>query len=147
MKISTAFTIGAVIAIIFTVFICIAVLPAKKKVTLSGFLLTLHNLFNFTSLLVEKLLKVLYVFVTGFCIAGGFFLLFSKVGYGNSTFGWGLLLLILGPILARIIFESAMVFILILRSTNDINKKIDVIVDDKTVGCDDGDAIRYPIDI
>ena len=79
MSVGLAVLIGAVIALAATVAACILFIPEKKRAGLgSPILVFLHDLCNFKVLLLEKILKVLYIFCTCLCVAGGFFMLFSR---------------------------------------------------------------------
>ena len=56
--------VGLILAIIATVVICILVMPKKKRSSLTGFAATLHDIVNFKSLVIEKILRCLYVFTS-----------------------------------------------------------------------------------
>ncbi len=125
--------LGVVFAIAATVLLAIFVLPEGKRAALPKFFQILHDIFNFKDLLIEKILKILYVFSTMYCVLGGFFMLFSFVrmpdfyGYGYSFrwTGWsGLLFMVLGPIVCRLAYEGLMMFILLVKNTIEINKKL-----------------------
>ena len=61
---------AAVLALIF-------ITPAKKRDSLPPILKVLHDIFNFRFLLIEYILKFLYIFVTAFTVIGGLFTIFS----------------------------------------------------------------------
>jgi len=128
MSVAVAILIGAIIAIAATIYACIAIVPEKKRAGLKGsFLVFVHDLCNFKALLLEKILKVLYIFCTCMCIAGGFFMLFARIkfwGYSQSMALYGVAMLILGPIVMRILFESAMLVILGVKNIIQINQKL-----------------------
>ena len=135
MTLGTAVAIGAIIGLILTVVLCIMVVPEKKRSTLNNkFLVVLHDIFNFKDLLLEKIIKVLYVLTTVACVCIGFFMLFSSNRYydyyygtyigGQSYFLPGLLLMVLGPIVLRITYEFMMLTILLVKNVIDINKKL-----------------------
>lgn len=125
MNQGTAILIGSIFAIAATVLACIFIMPEKKKEELkkSKFLLWLHDLVNFKALLIEKIMKVLYVFSTCACILVGFFMLFAKT-YSKSLAVDGLLLMILGPIVIRIVYEMIMLAIIAVNNIIQINKKM-----------------------
>ena len=119
------------VAIVATILICIMVLPENKRESLPKFFQILQDIFNFKSLLIEKILKVLYTFSTLFCVFVGFFMLFSFnssdiFGYTQTSWagGSGLLLMILGPIVVRLAYEVLMMFILLVKNTIEINNKL-----------------------
>ena len=127
MNIGVAALLGAIAAITCTVLSLIFITPDNKRDSLNKFFVFIHDLFNFKFLLIEKVLKVLYIFSTLFCVGFGFFGLFS----GEET--WGgyrsyalpfFLLLLFGPIITRLIFEGLMMFILLVRNTIEINNKL-----------------------
>ena len=127
MNLSTAMGAGVFFAIIATILLCIFVVPEKKGQALSGFLLVLHDIFNFKNLLLEKIVKVLYVFATCICIFIGFFMIFARNDYyyySESTFLPGILLMILGPIFVRITYELLMMTILLVKNVIAINNKL-----------------------
>lgn len=134
------FTVFSVIsAIAVTILLAILVLPESKRARLNGFGKFLHDLFNFKSLLIEKILKFLYIFATAFTIIYGFLSLFSFVStydyvYVNGNYveveslTWtgytGFLYMILGPIAIRIAYEFIMMFILAVNNIISINNKL-----------------------
>ena len=126
MSITIAYIIGAVLAFIATVLACVLVMPKKRlqEFKENKFLVWLHNIINFKSLLIEKILKVLYVFFTAACVFTGFFMLFSKMGYRTSAAPMGLLVMILGPVLVRLIFEASMLFVINTKNVVEINNKM-----------------------
>lgn len=132
---STLVTVFAVIAAILaigaTVVAFILLLPEKKRPKLNKFLGTVADILNFKHLFVEKILKAIYVFATAFAIIFGFLMLFSFVRYdywGYSGVHWygyqGLIIMIGGPIVIRIVYEILMMFILLVKNTIEINKKL-----------------------
>lgn len=123
--------IGAVLALAAAIVAWIMIVPEKKRPGLNKFFQYIHDLFNFKSLWLEKILKFLYIFETLSCIICGFLLLFSFDSYSGMFYsytrwnGWyGLLLMILGPIAARILFEFMMMIILLVKNTMEINDKL-----------------------
>lgn len=116
---TASFVISLILTIVCTVLILVFITPDKKREGLNPFFKFLHDLFNFRWLLVEKLLKVLYIFATLYAIFGGFFTLFAK-----DMFGAGLLMIILGPIVFRFIFEGLMMFVLVVKNVISINNKL-----------------------
>ena len=86
-----------VLAIVATVLVCIFVMPKKRAGQLSGFLAKLHDIVNFKTLIIEKILKVLYVFTTCFVILGGFLEIFA-----GAPFFACLLAIVVGPFIVRL---------------------------------------------
>lgn len=108
---------GAILAFIFLV-------PESKRAKLKHpFWVFLHNLFNFKSLLLEKILKFCYVFSTLASVVMGFFMLFW-VEWDEWLGYYGFLVLLIAPITIRIMYEGMMMFILLVQNTININNKI-----------------------
>ncbi len=123
--------LGLIFAIVATVLAVIFVMPQSKAPKLNKFLYTIHNIINFKTLLIEKILKILYVFSTCYAILAGFFMLFSWDNSYSSLFGLsgtkynggtGLLFMILGPIVIRLVYESLMMFIIMVNNTIELRK-------------------------
>lgn len=119
--------VALVLAIVGTVLAYIFIMPKSKVKTLNKFWYFVHNVFNFKTLLVEKIFKALYVFLTIYVICAGFFQLFV-------SFLPGLLMLLLGPIVVRIVYEMIMMFVLLVQNTTAIRNKL----------CDDDDDQPAP---
>ena len=139
-------------AIAATVLLAIKVLPAKKDGTFSKKLVQhAHNYFNFKQLYLEKILKILFTFLTITCIIGGVFT--ATLGnfiqfIGNisdalkydvydymSKYIWktlgnnvliGLAITVLGPIALRLVYEMLMMFVLLVKNVIEINGKMKV---------------------
>lgn len=118
-------------AIAATVLLFIFVLPSKKREGLPKLLKVIHDIFNMKDLLLESILKVLYVFSSVACVLWGVFMIFGfqiydsgRYSYTNWMGGYGILVAILGPIVLRIVFEAMMMFILLVKNTIEINKKL-----------------------
>lgn len=122
-----ALIIGAILALAGTILACVFIIPKKKEDELKGFWKWLHGVFNFKHLAIEKIIKFFYILSTLACILVGFFMLFSGFNYGfgfKSYAGYGILIMILGPIVVRIVYELLMMFILLVQNTIDINNKL-----------------------
>lgn len=118
----TILIIPFIFAIIITVLSLILITPIKMRERLNGFFKFFHDLFNFRFLLIEKVLKALYIFVTFYIVIFGFCLLF--IGDYAEERLLALAYIILGPIVWRLIFEAFMMFILLVKNTNEINNKL-----------------------
>ncbi len=128
-----AYIVGSIFALAGTIVVWIMVVPDKKRPGLNKFFQHVHDFFNFKTLWIEKILKFLYILTTLTCIATGFFLLFS-VRESSSFFGLstrseycggdGFLFLTVGPIVVRLVYESIMMFILLVKNSIDINNKL-----------------------
>lgn len=110
--------IGIIAGLVIGILACVLVLPAKSRAGLSPFFQKIHDYVQFKYLWIESIIKVLYIITTCVITLVGFLLLF---GY---TFFLGLLLMVFGIIINRLIYEGILVMILILRNTQQINDKM-----------------------
>lgn len=127
MNPSIAIVLGMVAALTCTILSLILITPEKKRGQLNPFFRFVHDLFNFKFLVIESILKFFYILVTLSCIGIGFFLLFSGYGYRSyyrSMAGYGLLLMIGGPIVFRIAYETVMLAIIAVKNIIQINGKL-----------------------
>ena len=125
--------LAAVFAVVATVLTFIFIVPEKRRAKLNRFGKFLHDTVNFKFLIVEKILQALYILATAYVFVTGFFLLFYvREGYSSyyysipSTWygGYGLLLMIVGPIAVRVGYEFLMMFVLLVKNVIKINNKI-----------------------
>ena len=115
--------ISIVAAFIATILLFILVLPDKKRVNLNGFFKGIADIFNFRTLLIEKIVKFLYTFTTIAAILFGFFMLFMQE-FGRSLALYGLLVMFISPIAIRLMFEITMMAILLVKNVIEINNKL-----------------------
>lgn len=129
----TLIIIGIVLAVAATILICVRVLPKKYDGRLdSKFLQFLHDFFNFKTFYIEALTKFIFVLLTCLCIFVGFLLMFGKFEYygyfgmtfTQSTFLYGLGIMLLGPLVLRVTYEFVMMAILLVQNVIDINRKM-----------------------
>lgn len=127
MPVNAAYILGVLSALAATVLAFIFFLPEKKKANLPDGLKKIVDILDFRTLFLEKIVKAIYLFLTFACICIGLFMLIS-VNYGYYSDYWmggrGLLLMILGPVAIRIVFEITMLFILLVQNVIEINKKL-----------------------
>ena len=128
-SLGTFATIAVILSIAAVVAAFIFIVPQKKreKLNLAGRIA--HDVVNFRFLITEKICQAAYIFFTVFLILAGFFLLFVSVPvnyYGDRKWmgGYGLLLMILGPIVVRLIFEFLMMALLLVKNVISINNKL-----------------------
>ncbi len=110
-------------ALLLTVLAFIFIIPEKRRQKLGGFFSWLHGVFNFKKLLIESIFKFFYVFSTIFIIADSIAMFFWMLGKGENVLP-AVLLLILGPIALRIMYELIMMFILLVNNVIAINNKL-----------------------
>lgn len=124
LSVSSGFaTVAALLAIAATVLAFVFIVPEKRREKLNAFGKFLHDTCNFKYLVVEKLLQALYIFSTALIILNGFFLLFQSV-YGHWLGGYGILLMVVGPIFLRLIYELLMMVVLLVKNVIGINNKL-----------------------
>lgn len=127
MDIEVLFGLAGVAALVLTILAFIYIVPESKFSTLNDFGKFLHNTFNFKYLILEKILKAFYVFSTISVVCVGFFMLFYvDEGYYSDEYygGYGILLMLLGPIAVRIAYEFLMMAILLVKNVIEINGKL-----------------------
>ncbi len=124
----TFFTVlGIITAVAVTVLAFIFILPENKRAKLPKFLKIVSDILNMKQLFIETFFRAVYILSTFACIFVGVFMIFGFESYGRYTHwygGYGLLIAILGPIVVRIMFEGIMMFILLVKNTIEINKKL-----------------------
>ena len=118
---TTMLIIAGVLALVATVLAFIYVVPEKRREKLGAFGKFLHDTCNFKYLMVEKILQALYIFTTAAVIIFGVLMLFrNEYNYwtGDRIWmgGYGLLIIILGPIAIRLSYELMMMAILLLKN-------------------------------
>lgn len=119
--------IATILAIAATVVAFVMIVPERKREKLGRFGKFLHDAVNFKFLIVEKILQALYIFVTAYVILCGFFMLFMapETWTGRHWLGgYGILLMVLGPIAVRLCYELLMMAVLLLKNVISINHKL-----------------------
>lgn len=116
--------IALILALGGTVVSLILITPEKARAKLNAFLRFVHDLFNFKFLFIEKVLQFCYILLTLYVFTSGFFMLFQTTYWGNSLAGQGLLTMILGPVIIRIMYELLMMFVLLIKNVIQINNKL-----------------------
>lgn len=142
LEIFGTFLIAAIIlTLVITIVLAIVVVPDKKRSKLKGFGKFLNDIFNFRGLLIESITRFLYLLTTVAFVVFGFFMLFlvfeQESRFDDSVrtvwYGWiGLIFMIVGPIVTRLVFETAMMFILLVKNVIKINNKLDDILERKS---------------
>ena len=135
--------LALVLALVATILAFVFIVPEKKRAHLNRFGKFLHDTLNFRYLIIEKILQTLYILATAFDILLGFFLLFYVESgynyyYGTTSVwygGYGLLIMFVGPIALRLVYEGLMMGILLIKNVIQINNKLKL----------DGDAKKADI--
>lgn len=130
---SIVLIIAATLTVVATVLLYIFVLPEKKRDSLPKIGQIVHDILHFKSLFIEKIIRFFYVLTTVWCVLTGFLMLFGITTYESYYYshtewygGYGILLMILGPIALRVIFETIMMGILLVKNVMQINNKLKV---------------------
>lgn len=137
--------LALITAIAATVLAFIFIVPEKRAKKMGKLGSLIHNIVNFKFLIVEKILQATYIFATAFVIMLGVFMLFYvEPGYYYSRpatwyGGWGLLVMIAGPIAVRIAYEFIMMALLLVKNVIQINNKL------KSENGEAGDVFANPI--
>lgn len=123
--------LALVLAVAATVLAFIFILPEKRRAKLPAIFRFVSDVFQFKFLIVEKIFQALYILSTLFCVIYGVLSLFGfryYEFYGNSDVYWyggyGLLTLIIGPIIVRFMYELMMMGILLIKNVIQINNKL-----------------------
>ena len=114
------------------------IIPEKRRPKLNKLGQFVHDIFNFKFLVIEKIMQFFYVLSTLSCICYGVGMLFGfdivNYSYYKHTtwYGWyGILIVILGPIIIRLMYEGIMMGILLVKNVIQINRKLKSQVDDE----------------
>ena len=108
--------ISLVIAIVGGIVVYYVFFKPDKNMP-NKFLEWIKDFFNFHKMLVEDMLKVIYIVLAVFITLASFALI-------PLNFISFLLVLILGNLILRIMFEFSLINIMIWKNTNDINKRL-----------------------
>lgn len=109
--------LAAIIAIVGGILVYVLFLNPKKEVKTTKFLSWLKDFLSFKTILIEKILNILYLISTIFVVL----ISFNSIGTSFLSF---ILTLVLGPILIRLVYEGILMMIMIWKNTSDINKKL-----------------------
>ena len=137
MNYEVSLVIGSVLALAATIWLYVKVMPRKLDGSFDRPILQfLHDYFHFKKLYLEEFMKAIFTLASVACVINGALLLISvdKVYHyskysgsyytNESTFLYGLALLVGGPIALRLTYEILMMFILLVKNVMDINGKL-----------------------
>ena len=116
--------IALVIAVVGGIALYFTFLSKKNDGKCSGFLGWLYNTLTFKNMIVEAIIKILYLVVA-------IFITLYSLGLIAVNIISALMLLIVGNILLRVCYEFMLLAIITCRNTSDINSKLNKIVSDK----------------
>ena len=109
--------IAALLSVIGGIAIYFTFLSRKNEYRFKGFWGKLYDFLSFHTLLIDSILKILYLIAACFMTIGGFFLMFS-------SFLGGLLMIVGGNVITRLAYEFAMLLIIICQNTTQLNKTL-----------------------
>ncbi len=134
--------LAVVLALIATVLAFTLVLSKSGRCSRNKFVRFLVRVCDFRGLIIESILKALYIFTSALVLFSGFLSLFN-FGSGSYilTFISGILTMLLGPIFVRIVYELIMLAVLAVKNIIQINNKLS-----KLTGDEAPDEVRFDSD-
>ena len=122
---AAGWTIAAlVIALIGGIVLYFTFLAKKNENKFNGFLGWAYDFLNFKKFLAETLLKISYLIIA-------IYITLSSLSMIGINFLGFVLYLILGNVVARIVYEFLLIAIVNCRNTTEINKKLSKLLDKK----------------
>ena len=107
--------IASVLAVIGGILVCFLFIKKDNK-GLSKKLVTLKELLDFRIMIIEPILKVLY-------LIGTIYVILVSFSFISVSFLLFLVILILGPIVIRLVYEGFLIMIMIWKNTKEIAQK------------------------
>ncbi len=108
--------VAFIIALAATIIIYCVFMDKRNKESYSNPLKKIYDYLHFNNFFMEPILKITYIF-------SSLYLTISAFGYIGTSFLFFLLLLIIGNIILRMVFEGLMIIYKIYLNLNEINKK------------------------
>ncbi len=109
--------VSVIFAIIGGIVLYFTFLSKKNEGKFTGFLGWLYDFLTFKKMMIENVLKILYIIVA-------LFVTLSSFGLISISFLAFLLTLVIGNVLTRVIYELLLVKLVICKNTTEINKKL-----------------------
>lgn len=109
--------VSVILAIIGGIVLYFTFLSKKNEGKFTGFLGWLYDFPTFKKMMIENVLKILYIIVA-------LFVTLSSFGLISISFLAFLLTLVIGNVLTRVIYELLLVKLVICKNTTEINKKL-----------------------
>lgn len=109
--------VSVILAIIGGIVLYFTFLSKKNEGKFTGFLGWLYDFLTFKKMMIENVLKILYIIVA-------LFVTLSSFGLISISFLVFLLTLVIGNVLTRVIYELLLVKLVICKNTTEINKKL-----------------------
>lgn len=108
--------VAAILSIIGGILLYVLFVNKKDKVE-NKYLAWIKEFLSFKKMLIEVILKVSYIIVAIFITLTSFNII-------STSFLGFLLYLIIGNVIARLIYEGSLILLMIWKNTSEINKKI-----------------------
>ena len=109
--------VSVILAVIGGIVLYFTFLSKKNEGKFTGFLGWLYDFLTFKKMMIENVLKILYIIVA-------LFVTLSSFGLISISFLAFLLTLVIGNVLTRVIYELLLVKLVICKKTTEINKKL-----------------------
>ena len=113
------------LAVLFTALLMVLVLPKEKDGRLPAVFQLLYDLVTPKVLVIEKLLQVLYVFLTCLAVLYGIVVFFNGFFTGIGNLVLGLLVLVVGPLVLRVFYELILLLVMHVKTVREIQRKLD----------------------
>lgn len=109
--------VSIILAVIGGILIYFLFLSKKNEGKFKGFVEWLYDFLSFKKMFMEALLKITYLIVALYITLSSFALI------GSNFIGF-LAMLIIGNVVARLVYEFSLLLLVICRNTTEINKKL-----------------------
>ena len=116
--------LSLILAVVGGILVYFLFLSKKNEGKFTGFLGWLYDFLSFKKMFLEALLKVTYLIIAIYIT------LYSFVLIGDSFLDF-LLTLVLGNVIARVVYEFSLILLVICRNTTDIAKNTSKKVEEK----------------
>ena len=110
--------VSLVLAVIGGIVLYFTFLRKSNEGKYEGFLGWLYDFLTFKKMVIENILKILYLIMAIFITLSSFAMI-------SSSFLSFIMYLVIGNLVVRILYEFSLVILIICRNTTDINKKMD----------------------
>lgn len=111
--------LGIVLGLAAAIYLCVAVMPEKKRTSLPPVLKKIAYLLSMDYLVIEKIMTFIYILGTCTCITYGICTLI----FGPARLA-GIGMALIGPFVCRLAYEGTMLFIMLVTNVMKINGKI-----------------------
>ena len=109
--------VSMILAIIGGILIYFLFLSKKNEGKFNGFVGWLYDFLSFKKMFMEALLKITYLIVA-------LYITLSSFAFISTSFVLFLAMLIIGNVVARLVYEFSLLLLVICRNTTEINKKL-----------------------